>query len=399
MGLGRVSMKNIPGGVWVLGGVSLLMDMSSEMIHSLLPLFLVGTLGATSFEVGLIEGLAEAAALVAKVFSGSISDYLGRRKGLALLGYSLSACAKPLFPLASTSSLVLLARFSDRLGKGIRGAPRDALIADLTPAGQRGAAFGLRQSLDTLGAFLGPLIAYGLLTSGSQNIKDVFWWATLPAVMAALLLWVGLEEPPAHSAEGAQNPLSAEAIRRLRGPFLKVVLIGSLLSMARFSEAFLVLKAEQVQISLASIPLVMVAMNAIFSMSAYPFGALADRVRRENLLLLGILILGLSELTLALAHSWLSTLGGIALWGLHLGITQGLLSKWVAESAPLSLRGTAFGLFNLASGATLLLGNLLAGLLWDHLGSSAPFWGGTVICTVLLLLLLHRSNLLKGGMT
>ncbi len=367
----------------MLGGVSLLMDVSSEMIHSLLPLFMVGTLGASALWVGLIEGLAEATALIVKVFSGALSDWLGRRKGLAVAGYALGALSKPLFAVAGGLGLLVTARLIDRVGKGIRGAPRDALVADLAPPDQRGAAFGLRQSLDTVGAFAGPLLGAGLMLLWANDFRAVFWVAVIPAVAAVALLWFGIKEPPKPAlpvGERRSNPISRTAIRQLPLAYWWVVGVGGLFTLARFSEAFLVLRAEQTGILLAAVPLMLVAMNAVYALSAYPFGRLADQWSHRRLLVLGLLVLIAADLVLASGSHWATVLGGMLLWGLHMGMTQGLLATMVADTAPTALRGTAFGLFNLVSGVAMLLASLLAGLLWDRLGAAFTFWAGAVFC-------------------
>lgn len=379
----------IPVGVWVLGFVSLLMDVSSEMIHSLLPLFMTTVLGASTFLVGLIEGLAEATALIVKVFSGTLSDYLGRRKGLALVGYGLGALSKPLFAVAPGLGLVLSARLLDRVGKGIRGAPRDALVADLAPAHLRGAAFGLRQSLDTVGAFLGPLLAVGLMLLWANDFRAVFWVAVIPGAMAVLLLLVGVREP-AHPRTGRRiNPIRWQNLKRLSTGYWWVVGIGAVFTLARFSEAFLVLRAQQGGIPVALVPLVMVAMNLIYAASAYPFGKLSDAMSHTKLLALGLSVLIAADLVLASQDHWEVVLAGVALWGLHMGMTQGLLATMVADTAPADLRGTAYGFFNLMSGLAMLIASALAGLLWDRLGASFTFYAGAGFCALALLGLLR----------
>jgi MFS family permease len=385
------TLRQIPAGVWVLGFVSMLMDISSEMIHSLLPLFMVSTLGASALTVGLIEGLAESTALIVKVFSGTLSDYLGKRKGLAVFGYALGALTKPLFALASTTGIVLAARLLDRVGKGVRGAPRDALVADIAPPTLRGAAFGLRQSLDTVGAFLGPLLAVGLMLLWSNDFRAVFWVAVVPGVMAVGLLLFGLREPEHHQAERRSNPIRRENLRRLSASYWWVVCVGAVFTLARFSEAFLVLRAQQGGIPLALVPLVMVAMNLVYAMSAYPFGKLSDRMSHNKLLALGLVVLIAADLVLATNDHWGVVLAGVALWGVHMGITQGLLATMVADTAPADLRGTAFGFFNLVSGVALLAASAVAGLLWDRLGAAVTFYAGAVFCLVALVGLAGRS--------
>ena len=380
----RSTLQQIPAGVWVLGFVSMLMDISSEMIHSLLPLFMVTTLGASALAVGLVEGLGESTALIVKVFSGTISDYLGKRKGLAVLGYTIGALSKPLFAVASMTGVVLTARVLDRIGKGIRGAPRDALVADIVPAHLRGAAFGLRQSLDTVGAFIGPLLAVGFMLLWANDFRAVFWVAVIPGLMAVALLVFGLREPEHHQGGQRVNPLRRENIIRLGRSYWWVVGVGAVFTLARFSEAFLVLRAQQSGISLALVPLVMVAMNLVYALSAYPFGKLSDRMSHTKLLALGFVVLIAADLVLATSVHWSVVLAGVALWGIHMGITQGLFAAMIANTAPPDLRGTAYGFFNLASGLAMLLASVLAGLLWDHLGASFTFYVGAAFCTVSL---------------
>ena len=378
-------LKQIPAGVWVLGFVSMLMDISSELIHSLLPLFMVTSLGASAFAVGLIEGLAEATAMIVKIFSGALSDYLGRRKGLAVFGYALGAITKPLFAIAASADVVLTARLLDRIGKGIRGAPRDALLADLTPAPVRGAAFGLRQSLDTVGAFLGPLLAVGLMLLWANDFRAVFWAAVIPGLLSVALLSVGLREPRHIRTEKRTNPIRRENLRRLAAPYWWVVGIGAVFTLARFSEAFLVLRAQQSGVPIAFVPLVMAAMSLVYALSAYQFGRLSDRMNHQHLLGLGLLVLIAADLVLAIDDHWSVLLGGVALWGVHMGITQGLLATMVADAAPADLRGTAYGFFNLVSGIAMLVASVVAGLIWDRLGASVTFYAGAGFCTLALL--------------
>lgn len=374
----------IPRGVWLLGFVSLFMDVSSEMIHSLLPMFMVTVLGTGALAVGLIEGLAEATALIVKLFSGTLSDYWGRRKGLAVIGYGLSALTKPLFALATGAGLVLTARLADRVGKGIRGAPRDAMIADLTPAHLRGEAFGLRQSLDTVGAFLGPLLAVGLMLLWNDNFHRVFWVAVIPALASVALLAFGLREPEAGSGAKRTNPVKRENLRRMGSSYWWIVGIGAVFTLARFSEAFLVLRAGETGVPLAYVPFVMVIMSLVFSLTAYPFGRLADRVSRRALLAWGLVVLIGADLVLATAGHWGVVLVGVSLWGVHMGMTQGLLSAMIADAAPADLRGSAFGFFNLVGGVAMLFASLAAGYLWDRFGSSATFHAGALFSALAL---------------
>ena len=386
------NLSKIPAGIWVLGFVSLLMDISSEMVHSLLPMFMVTTLGASVFAVGLIEGMAESTALIVKVFSGTLSDYLGKRKGLAVTGYALGALSKPLFAIAPTIGFVFVARQLDRIGKGIRGAPRDALVADIAPPHLRGAAFGLRQSLDTVGAFLGPLLAVGLMLLWSNDFRAVFWVAVIPGVMAVMLLFFGVHEPEHYKSTTRFNPIRRENIKRLGAPYWWVVGIGAVFTLARFSEAFLVLRAQQVGILVALVPLVMVAMNMIYAASAYPFGKLSDRMSHTRLLASGLVVLIAADLVLASVDQWWGVLIGVALWGIHMGITQGLLATMVADTAPADLRGTAYGFFNLMSGIAMLIASGVAGLLWDQFGAPFTFYVGAVFCIVTLTALVSRPN-------
>lgn len=386
MSLRFSTLRRIPGGVWIIGFVSLLMDISSEMIHSLLPLFMATTLGAPVVIIGLIEGVAEATALCVKVFSGVISDYIGKRKGLAVLGYGLGALSKPLFALASTSGMIFSARMIDRVGKGIRGAPRDALVADVTPPEIRGAAYGLRQTLDTMGGFLGPLLAVGLMLLWSNDFRAVYWVAVVPAFLAVALLFFGLHEPRTPVVTARTNPIKKENLKRLGVDCWWVIGLGGVFTLARFSEAFLVLRAHEVNIPLALIPLVMVAMNIVFSFTAYPFGRLSDSTSHRRLLQMGLVVLIVADLVLALSHSWVGIIVGVALWGVHMGMTQGLLNTMIAHTAPADLRGTAFGLFSLLSGLGLLIASLGAGLLWDVWGSASTFFAGAMICVFTLIL-------------
>ncbi len=385
--------RRIPKEVWILGLVSMLMDISSEMIHSILPLFMVTSLGMSALAVGLIEGLAEATAQIVKVFSGVLSDYTGKRKGLTVFGYALGAFSKPFFAVTSMGSVVLGARLVDRVGKGVRGAPRDALIADVTPPEVRGEAFGLRQSLDTLGAFIGPLVAAGLMLLLSDNFRAIFWIAFFPALLAVIILFFGIKEPDSEDGKKRDNPIRRENLKRLGGDYWFVVLVGAVFALARFSEAFLVLKADDAGMPLALIPLLIAAMNFVYALCAYPFGRLADRVSHRVLLAAGVAVLIAADLALAFQGHWGGVLAGVLLWGMHLGITQGLLSTMVAATAPADLRGTAFGFFNLVGGVATLLASLVAGWMWSSLGASFTFYAGAVFaCAVLILLLISMAR-------
>ncbi|AFK62863.1 major facilitator superfamily protein [Advenella kashmirensis WT001] len=381
----------IPKGIWILGFVSMFMDISSEIIHSLLPVFMVSTLGASMFVVGVIEGVAEATALIVKIFSGALSDYLGKRKGLAVLGYGLGALSKPFFAIAGTPGMVFTARFADRIGKGIRGAPRDALVADLVSPDIRGAAFGLRQSLDTIGAFLGPLLAIGLMLLLANDFRTIFWLAAIPAFISVALLYFGLKEPAHKASTQRTNPIKLENIKRLNRPYWWVVFIGAVFTLARFSEAFLVLRAQQGGLALALVPLVLVIMNLVYSMSAYPIGKLSDRMSHRTLLTWGLVVLIIADLVLATSNHWAIVLIGVAIWGLHMGMTQGLLATMIANTAPADLRGTAFGFFNLVSGVAMLFASVVAGLTWDSFGPEYTFIVGATMSLLALILVLRNK--------
>ncbi len=390
------SLARVPRTVWTLGLVSLCMDTSSELIHALLPVFLVTALGASVGFVGLVEGVGEATAAVGKVLSGWLSDRLGKRKLLTGIGYGLAAASKPLFAIAWAPSIVLLARFVDRVGKGVRGAPRDALVADVTPPEVRGAAFGLRQALDTVGAFAGPLLAMGLMLVLHDQIRLVFWWAVIPGVAAVLLLAFGVREPQAVEGRKVAGPIKAEETARLGAGFWAVAAVGAVFSLARFSEAFLILRAKDAGLSLALTPLVFIVMNLVYAACATPAGVLSDRIGRRWLLAAGMAVLICADAVLVWRPSLVGVFVGVALWGLHLGLTQGLLAALVADSAPASARGSAFGVFNLISGGALLGASALAGQLWDRIGPGATFAvGGGLAALALLGLGLLRPR--RGG--
>jgi MFS family permease len=387
-------LRRIPKTVWALGFVSLLMDTSSELIHSLLPVFLVGTLGASAAFVGLVEGVGEATAAVTKVFSGWLSDRLGKRKLLAAIGYGMAALVKPIFAMAVTPYEILAARFLDRVGKGVRGAPRDALIADVTPAEIRGATFGLHEALDTVGAFAGPLLAMGLMVLLANNIRAVFWWAVVPGALSVLVLILAVKEPKQADHAASKAPIGWKDVGRLGAPFWIVVVVGALFSLARFSEAFLILRASNLGLALALTPLVFIVMNFVYAVISTPAGVLSDRFGRRVVLASGLVVLIGADAVLALSNSVPSVLAGVALWGLHLGLTQGLLSALVADAAPKEARGTAFGVFNLISGLALLAASGVAGLVWDHFGPAATFQvgGAFAVATLAGLLLVVRRR-------
>jgi MFS family permease len=388
--------NKLPVGIWVLGIVSLLMDVSSELVHSLLPLFMASVLGASMMTIGIIEGIAEATAAIIKVFSGAISDALGKRKPLLVIGYGLAALSKPIFPMANTILWVFTARFIDRLGKGIRVAPRDAMIADIVPVQFRGAAYGLRQALDSVGAFIGPLLAVVLMLWLASDIREVLWIAVIPAVLAVFVLVTMVSDSkPTDSPACTSDTLKYTDIKNLSTRFWLIVVLGSVFTLARFSEAFLLLRAESLHLDLAYVPLIMVAMNIMYAIVAYPAGKLSDRHSMKGLLLWGLGILIVADGLLALASSIWLVFAGAILWGAHMGLTQGLFNKLVADTAPDNFRGTAFGIFNLVCGIALLLASIIAGFLWDQLGASATFLGGAAFATLTALGIVFYHWMLK----
>ena len=380
----QTNLRGIPRMVWALGFVSLFMDISSEMIHSLLPVFLVSVLGATAISVGFIEGFAEAIALIAKTFSGVFSDWLGRRKILVFFGYALGTLTKPLFAIAPGVGLIFTARLIDRLGKGVRGAPRDALIADVCSPHHRGTAYGLRQSLDTIGAFLGPLLAMAIMIATQGHYRTVFWVAVIPGLISVFILLLAVKEPNTSYENPPQQFISFRKITAMGSSYWWVVICGSTFTLARFSEAFLILRADSVGLSAHFIPLLFVLMNLVYSLTAYPAGFLSDRIGRTGLMTSGLVVLFFSDLVLAAATFVWHVAVGTCLWGLHMGLTQGLLSAMVADTAPEELKGTAFGLFNLASGVAVLAASVIAGFLWNQYGAPATFLAGAALTALAL---------------
>jgi MFS family permease len=386
--------RALPMGIWALGFVSMFMDISSELIHSLLPVFMATTLGASMIAIGLIEGVAEATASITKIFSGTISDYFGKRKLLAVLGYGLAAVTKPVFPLANTIGWVFCARFIDRIGKGIRGAPRDALVADIVPCDLRGAAYGLRQTLDSVGAFIGPLLAVTFMAWFANDIRTVLWVAVIPAFIAIAILVFAVREPEKTEINsGMRSPVTLIGIKRLPFRYWLIVLLNAVFTLARFSEAFLVLRAQSVGLALGYVPVMLIVMNVVYAATAYPLGVVADRMNPRTLLIIGIAVLVVANSVLAAAPSSLPAFIGAAFWGLHMGLTQGLFAKLVADTAPAALRGTAFGIFNLIGGIALLMASAIAGALWSVFGASATFLAGAAFATLALLgLILYRRK-------
>ena len=368
-------MPKLPRSVVALGFVSLFMDVSSEMVHALLPVYLTGTLGASAAMVGLIEGLGQGTAQITKLFSGLLSDWTGKRKPLAILGYGLSAVTKPVFAMAGSVQAILFARVADRFGKGIRGTPRDAMLADMVPPEARSAAYGLRQSMDSFGAFAGPLLAIALMLWAGASIPAVFAFAIVPAAIAVAVLIFAVREPEMKGAKPGTWPLTRAGLRRLGPGLLAAIGIATLMTMARISDAFLILRASDAGLAIWALPLVLVVLNAVDAATSWPVGVLADRIGKRGLLLAGFGVLALANLVLGLSGSLTAVFIGVALWGLHMGLTQGLLAAMVADAAPPELRGTAFGLYNLATGAALIAGNVLAGLAWTGIGAEATFLG------------------------
>lgn len=399
MPLATTVRPSIPRTVWALGFVSLFMDLSSELIHALLPVFLVSTMGMSVAALGMLEGAAEATTMLVKMLSGPISDWMGKRKALLLAGYGLAALSKPLFPLAAAPATVIFARIVDRIGKGIRGAPRDALVADVAPVEIRGACYGLRQSMDTIGAIAGPLLAIPLMLHFGDHIRTVLWFAVAPAFLCVALLWAGVREPDRGAGHRPfRAPLHWRAAREFEPRYWLVAAVGGTFALARFSEAFLVLRAQQTGIDFAWIPAVLVVMNVTYALCAYPVGKLADAVDRRSLLIAGLALLLVADLLLGARLSPWTLFAGVAAWGLHMGFTQGVLSAMVADAAPAALRGTAFGIFNLISGSAMLLSSAIAGWLWQRHGAPAVFFAGAgLLAAPLAMCIFMRAQTPRAG--
>lgn len=380
----------LPTTVWALGIVSLLTDVSSELVHALLPLLLAGPIGASMVMIGLIEGAAEATASIVKLFSGALSDRIGRRKPLVVAGYGLSALTKLVFPLVNSAGLILGARLVDRLGKGIRGAPRDALIADVTPTEQRGAAYGLRQSLDTVGAVIGPMAAMGLML-WLLDARAALWFAAIPGLLAVLVLLVYVREPEQHAGD-PKKALSLRDWRALDARVWAVIGIAALLNLARFGEGFLVIRMRDAGFGDGLAPLALVLMSLAFTLTAYPVGWWADRVSRRALLLTGVALLVVADLVFATVPGRVGVVVGVLLWGVHLGFTQGLLSAMLSDVAPKTLRGTAFGVFHLVGGIALLCASLAAGWLWQAFGATTMFFAAAGVALAAALVLVARGR-------
>jgi MFS family permease len=362
----------MPRNVWVLGFVSLLMDLSSEIYHALLPAFVTMVLGLPATALGAIDGIAEATANFAKLGSGRLSDRTLKRKPWIIAGYGLAALSKPLFPLATSAITLMAARFADRIGKGIRGSPRDAMVADETPPEIRGRAFGLRQALDTVGALLAPIIAIGLMVWFASDIRAVYWVAVVPAVGSFLLAWLALREPEQHCAPLKRSPFFA-GFKQLNRETKRLLAVGFLFALARFSEAFLILKGIEIGLNEALSPLTLALFNLAYVVLAYPAGALSDRMRPRHILMAGMAVLVAGDLVLAKANNYALLFVGVGLWGAHMALTQGIFSRMIADSAPEELRATSFGAFWFVSGIASLLASLGAGMLWDREGSATTF--------------------------
>jgi len=383
----------LPRNVWVLGFVSLFMDLSSEIYHALLPAFITMVLGLPATALGAIDGVAEATANLAKLFSGRLSDRSLKRKPWIMGGYGLAALSKPLFPLASDAPLVMLARFADRIGKGIRGSPRDAMIADETPPEIRGRAFGLRQALDTAGALLAPLLAIGLMALLASDIRKVFWIAIIPAAISFLLAWLVLREANEHLAPIKRSPFFA-GFRELDKETKRLLQVGFLFTLARFSEGFLILKGIDIGLSEAMSPLTLAIFNLAYVALAYPAGALSDRMQPRSILIAGMIVLIAGDMVLARTSNFAGLVVGTALWGAHMALTQGIFSRMIADSAPEELRATSFGAFYFVTGIGTLLASLGAGWLWDGQGPESTFLtsAGVAAAAVALLVLLGEHK-------
>lgn len=364
----------IPSTIWMLGLTSLFMDVSTEIVHSVMPIYLVTVLGASPMLVGAIDGVAEATASIMKVFSGALSDWVGRRKPLAIAGYGMAAITRPILPFASTVTEIFALRILDRIGKGVRVAPRDALVADHVRPEILGAAYGLRQGLDTIGALVGPIIAAIVLASSNNDFQWVFWVSCIPAALCVLIISLGVSEAarPADRPRPA-FPLRPSQVRRLRGVFWGSMAIIMLLLIPRFSEGFLLLKAQQSGISVTWVPLLLAAVNLVAAPVSFPAGRLSDRIGRRHLVMSGFAVLVAAQLVLTVTDGPIGVLVGALFWGLHLGMTQGVLAAMIVDHAPADLRGTAFGVFHVASGLAVLVGSFGAGWIWDQLGSTTMF--------------------------
>jgi len=388
-------LKKIPKSIWTLGIVSLFMDISSEIIHSLLPIFMVSILGSSIIAIGIVEGISEATFLLIRIFSGVLSDYLGKRKIISVIGYGISALSKPLFPLANSVSLILIARFFDRLGKGVRESPRDALIGDIAPKSIRGACFGLRQSLDTIGALIGPIVAILGLLIFSNNIRAILWVSVIPAILSVVIFIVGIHDVEHKYTEDEKTFIfKFKNIFKIGTEYWQIVLIGGLLNLARFSDAFLILKAYELGLPITYVPLVMVLMNCFYAVSSYPAGILSDNINRKFILIIGIVFLIIADLVLAFTDStWMLALG-VGFWGMHMAFTKGILDAMVTDTASIRLLGSAYGIFNFVCGIAVLFASIISGVLWQVYG---PFYSFSVGAFLAFLACLSLSLLIKNN--
>lgn len=374
------------GNVLAFSLVSLFQDISSEMIYPLLPSFLSGVLLAPASIVGLVEGQAESLSTLLKIISGWLSDRSGRRKAWASGGYTLSGLAKPFFAIATAWPQVLIVRTLDRLGKGVRGAPRDALMAMDVPPEKRGQAFGFHRAMDTLGAVIGPILAAVLLQLYQGELRAVFAWAILPGLLSALLSILLVRERPAPAQATRPPRLTLAPFDRRFKRFLIVLVLFTL---ANSSDAFLLLRAQTSGIPLALTPLVWLVFNVVYALGAGPAGWLSDRLPRKRMLIAGFSVYSLVYLGFTLLTDAWQIWPLFAFYGLYYAMTDGVGRAFTADLTPAELRGTAFGLYYAATGLALFPASVIAGLLWDHIGPWAPFafgagWSG--LATLLLLL-------------
>jgi MFS family permease len=389
--------KRLSPNVAALGFVSLLTAISSAMIYGLLPVFLVKVLGVNVASVGLIEGMAESANSLIKIVSGTASDRIGRRMPLVIFGYTLSAVVKTLFPLAGAASTVLAARVLDRLGKGIRDAPRDAFLTDMTAPGLRGTSFGLRLALAIAGFVFGPFFAVGLMRLSGDDFRLVFWIALIPAFLSIIVLILAVKEMPFNHQPGGRGlRFQRGDLNALPVAFWWAIVIASLLSLARFSPAFLVLKAHATGVDAAYVPMILGLMYFVYSVTAYPFGVLADRFDRRLQLGIGTLILVGADAVLAHAQTIWGAAFGAALWGLQMGVTQPVIGAIVADAAPERLRGAAFGIYDLTIGLAAFAASSGAGILWSISGPGTAFGVSASIASGVALMLLLQPLLLRS---
>jgi len=378
--------------VFILGVVSFFTDISSEAVYPLVPIFLTKSLGAPLAVVGAIEGVAEGTASIVRWLSGWLSDRLGRRKSFVVLGYGMAAVAKPLLALAFHWPVVLFARFVDRFGKGVRTAPRDALVAQWTERGERGRAFGFHRAVDTAGAVLGPLGALALLAVLGENFRLIFLLAFIPAVLGMVLLRLVAERTPRPEPSAAVEPKGGGGLGAAYYGFFAVSLVFAL---GNSSDAFLILRSRNLGLGVSEAVLAYVAYNTSYSLLAMPAGIVSDRLGRRNVIGLGFAVFAAVYLGFAAidagAYVWLL----FPVYGVYMALTEGVGRALVADLVPSERRGSALGLYQGGVGLMALLSSIMAGLLWDHVGPSAPFFlGGSTaaLALVLLLILLPRGS-------